>query len=54
MSDTNFLLVQGPPGTGKTSTITGIIAMILSSDSLSKIHLCAPSNGAVDEVLQKI
>ena len=54
MKQNSFYLIQGPPGTGKTSTITGLIAMILSSDSCSKIHICAPSNGAVDEIVSKI
>jgi len=46
--------VQGPPGTGKTSTICGMLAMILQRDSEKKIHLCAPSNSAVDEILMRI
>jgi len=46
--------VQGPPGTGKTSTIIGIISMILYSNIDSKIHICAPSNTAVDEILSRI
>lgn len=46
--------MQGPPGTGKTSTITGIIGMLLQSDPKNKIHLCAPSNGAVDQILMRM
>lgn len=48
------MLIQGPPGTGKTTTITGIIAMVLSDKNIQKIHVCAPSNGAVDEIISKI
>ena len=31
MEKDKIYLVQGPPGTGKTTTITGVIAMILQS-----------------------
>jgi senataxin len=54
MSQFSIMLVQGPPGTGKTSTILGIISMVLATHSKKKIHLCAPSNGAVDEILMRI
>ena len=53
MPDDDVLLIQGPPGTGKTQTITGIIAMCLQSGA-QKIHVCAPSNSAVDEILSRI
>ena len=33
--------------------ITGMISMILTN-SKNKIHICAPSNGAVDEILKRI
>jgi hypothetical protein len=50
-----FLLVQGPPGTGKTSTICGMLSFILNrNEPNKKVHLCAPSNGAVDQILQKV
>jgi len=54
MPENSILLIQGPPGTGKTATITGIISMILSSNQNAKIHLCAPSNPAVDEIILRI
>ncbi len=53
----DIVLVQGPPGTGKTETITGIISMILQQSpagSSKVIHVCAPSNTAVDEILTRI
>jgi len=49
----DILLIQGPPGTGKTHTITGIISMLINS-GVSKIHVCAPSNTAVDEILTRM
>jgi ATP-dependent exoDNAse (exonuclease V) alpha subunit len=52
-----ILLIQGPPGTGKTQTIAGIVAMLLfdaGEDQKIKIQVCAPSNTAVDEILNRI
>ena len=28
--------------------------MVLSDKKIKKVHVCAPSNGAVDEILSKI
>ena len=53
MPEHDIMLIQGPPGTGKTHTITGIISMLLSS-GIKKIHVCAPSNAAVDEILARL
>ena len=53
MPEHDIMLIQGPPGTGKTHTITGIISMLLSS-GVNKIHVCAPSNAAVDEILARL
>lgn len=53
-------LIQGPPGTGKTHTLIGIIKHYYTSDSLRgavvlpKILICAPSNGAIDEVAKRL
>jgi len=41
-------------GTGKTSTITGIVSMILTDNINAKIHICAPSNAAVDEIVDRL
>jgi superfamily I DNA and/or RNA helicase len=49
----DILLIQGPPGTGKTHTITGIISMLIKA-GVRKIHVCAPSNTAVDEILTRM
>ncbi|XP_054168932.1 probable helicase senataxin [Oppia nitens] len=52
------LLIQGPPGTGKTHTLIGIIKRIYmkcdSVDRLPRILICAPSNGAVDEITRRL
>lgn len=51
-------LIQGPPGTGKTHTLIGIIKHFYSSwrdmNKLPKILICAPSNGAIDEVARRL
>lgn len=50
-------LIQGPPGTGKTETIAGIISLLLHKngpDNNTIIQVCAPSNGAVDEILSRV
>lgn len=51
-------LIQGPPGTGKTHTLIGIIKNIFlkwhDQTCLPKILICAPSNGAVDEVAKRL
>jgi len=53
MPHDDILLIQGPPGTGKTHTITGIISMLINS-GVRKIHVCAPSNTAVDDILTRM
>lgn len=51
-------LIQGPPGTGKTHTLIGIIKHFYSNwqdtSKLPKILICAPSNGAIDEVARRL
>ncbi|MFM7859186.1 MAG: AAA domain-containing protein [Flammeovirgaceae bacterium] len=34
--------------------MTGIIGMLIQIDPKNKIHLCAPSNGAVDQILMRM
>jgi senataxin len=51
----DVILIQGPPGTGKTETITGIVSMLLQlRSSICRVHVCAPSNCAVDEILTRV
>lgn len=58
-------LIHGPPGTGKSRTIVGLLYRLLNErgqldeNSNAKIKqnrvlVCAPSNGAVDELMKKI
>lgn len=53
-------LIQGPPGTGKTHTLIGIIKHFYTNLNLTKstlvpkILICAPSNGAIDEVAKRL
>lgn len=59
MVENSIMLIQGPPGTGKTKTIVGIIDSILKtleheSVEYAKIMVCAPSNCAVDEIINRI
>ena len=59
MVENSIMLIQGPPGTGKTKTIVGIIDSILKtlehqSPEYAKIMVCAPSNCAVDEIINRI
>jgi len=53
-----ILLIQGPPGTGKTHTLIGIIkhfyANWTDTSRIPKILICAPSNGAIDEVSRRL
>ena len=46
-------MIHGPPGTGKTTTV---VEFILQSVKLqrAKILACAPSNIAVDNMIEKL
>jgi hypothetical protein len=55
-----IMMIQGPPGTGKTHTLVGVVKEIYNTwhpwkrDELPKILVCAPSNGAVDEIGKRL
>ncbi|RWS24621.1 uncharacterized protein B4U80_08004 [Leptotrombidium deliense] len=53
-----LLMIQGPPGTGKTHTLVGMIKKIFShfckNTVTPKILVCAPSNGAIDEIGKRL
>ncbi|TIB36120.1 hypothetical protein E3P84_01056 [Wallemia ichthyophaga] len=69
-ADGSFSLIQGPPGTGKSKTILALVAQFLSMRPKPivskanpnaadgwvppKILLCAPSNAAIDEVVNRL
>src|SRR5690606_21120605 len=45
-------LVHGPPGTGKTTTLVQSIFHVLKKES--QVLVCAPSNAAVDLLVEKL
>lgn len=45
-------IVHGPPGTGKTTTVAEIILQTVKAGN--KVLACAPSNVAVDNLLEKL
>lgn len=58
-SNSKVCLIHGPPGTGKTQTIVGLIELIHIYEQQRKndkpsILVCTPSNGAVDELVNRI
>lgn len=44
----------GPPGTGKTSTLAEAIVQIIRRNSSAKLLVCAPSNTAADEIVNRL
>jgi predicted DNA helicase len=48
----DIFLIHGPPGTGKTTTLSHLIKAF--SDQGKKILVTAPSNTAVDNILEKL
>ena len=45
-------VVHGPPGTGKTTPIVEIITLTVKAGN--KVLVCAPSNVAVDNLLERL
>ena len=53
--DSNYVsIIHGPPGTGKTSTVVELIIQTLKGGSGKKLLVCAPSNVAVDNILERL
>jgi hypothetical protein len=48
----DFAIIHGPPGTGKTTTVVEFIRQAVAGGET--ILVCAPSNHAVDNVLEKL
>ncbi|MBN9122345.1 MAG: AAA family ATPase [Planctomycetes bacterium] len=52
LSAKDFAIIHGPPGTGKTTTVVEFIrAAVANGDT---VLACAPSNHAVDNLLEKL
>ncbi|CAI9108746.1 OLC1v1008426C1 [Oldenlandia corymbosa var. corymbosa] len=47
-------VIHGPPGTGKTITVVEAILQLYSKKRNSRTLVCAPSNSAADNILEKI
>ena len=45
-------IIHGPPGTGKTTTIVEAISLVLKEEQ--QVLVCAPSNAAVDLLVEKL
>ncbi|QEG31489.1 RecBCD enzyme subunit RecD [Gemmata obscuriglobus] len=48
----DFAIIHGPPGTGKTTTVVEFIRKLVARGD--KVLACAPSNHAVDNLLEKL
>jgi ATP-dependent RNA/DNA helicase IGHMBP2 len=46
-------IIHGPPGTGKTTTIVEFIKQAVKIQG-AKVLCCAPSNIAVDNILERL
>ncbi|KDO29841.1 hypothetical protein SPRG_19723 [Saprolegnia parasitica CBS 223.65] len=53
LASKDIALIHGPPGTGKTTTVVELITQCVTKHKM-KILVCAPSNIAVDNVLEKV
>eukprot|EP00004_Rigifila_ramosa_P016804 TRINITY_DN4025_c0_g1_i5.p1 TRINITY_DN4025_c0_g1~~TRINITY_DN4025_c0_g1_i5.p1 ORF type:complete len:1206 (-),score=229.83 TRINITY_DN4025_c0_g1_i5:18-3293(-) len=49
-----ILIVFGPPGTGKTTTLISAIIQLCKQQPQSRILVTAPSNSAVDLIVEKL
>ncbi|KAL0486493.1 hypothetical protein AKO1_012023 [Acrasis kona] len=53
VSTKDVSLILGPPGTGKTTTVVELIRQI-TTHRRERIMVCAPSNVAVDNIVEKL
>ena len=53
MDPYQIMLIQGSPGTGKTTTIINMIEFLVTKRK-AKIHVCAPSASAVEEIVLRL
>ncbi|KAF5702111.1 hypothetical protein FMUND_13606 [Fusarium mundagurra] len=47
-------LVSGPPGTGKSHLASAIVVLMCFNPSLQQVYVSAASNGATDNILERI
>ncbi|XP_050372396.1 probable RNA helicase SDE3 isoform X2 [Argentina anserina] len=47
-------VIHGPPGTGKTKTLVEAILQLYKGQAQTRLLVCAPSNSAADNVLEKL
>ena len=52
MSANDIAIIHGPPGTGKTTTVVEIIRQAVANGE--RVLACAPSNTAVDNLLERL
>jgi predicted DNA helicase len=52
LDETPVFLIHGPPGTGKTTTLSTLIQQYIKANK--KVLVTAPSNTAVDNILEKL
>ncbi len=52
LSAQDLAIIHGPPGTGKTTTVVELICQAM--DRGQKVLACAPSNTAVDNLLERL
>lgn len=52
LAQRDLAIIHGPPGTGKTTTIAEVITQLVYRKQ--KVLACAPSNVAIDNILEKL
>ncbi len=52
MSSNDLAIIHGPPGTGKTTTVVEVIRQAVANGE--RVLACAPSNTAVDNLLERL